>query len=432
MAEAPEAQVVRERVGLVSLLCAGLMLAWEGLLFATYLGYGEAVVMRYADSSSDLLTAGLLLALWGLSRLRRVGDAAFVRVSRAALVVICASSSTISTMNAHAVGGRPPFLTWVALLIAVFPLIVPTPPCVALGYALAAAATAPASSVALAGLGVISGPPLDHAAVSVGPLAAAGIAALGARVLHGVSVGAEELRHELRRQEIAAWKRLIRVLSHELNNSLAPSLSLLRSAQLVLEKPEHLHRLGPMLETVRGRMAHLQGFLDRYAELSRLPAPRPEEVAWDAFLAELGPLCPLRPRGDTAGLRGWFDVGQMQQVLINLAKNAAEAGSPPEEITVEARAHEGGLLIEVRDRGQGLSAEALSRAMVPFYSTRRGGTGLGLTLCREIVEAHGGRIAIGARAGGGAELSLWLPGPPASGTAGAARQVSAAGQVSGE
>jgi signal transduction histidine kinase len=112
-----------------------------------------------------------------------------------------------------------------------------------------------------------------------------------------------------------------------------------------------------------------------------------------------------------------MDVSQLEQVMINLLKNAAESGSAQEEIAVAIRdfgpgagVQETGFVIEVADRGTGLAEHVLRDALLPFYSTKPAGTGLGLTLCREIVEAHEGRLSIANRDGGGALVTLWLPG----------------------
>ena len=104
-----------------------------------------------------------------------------------------------------------------------------------------------------------------------------------------------------------------------------------------------------------------------------------------------------------------FDTAQIEQALINLLKNARESGSRPDDIELAVSLAAQGFVIEVRDRGPGFTAAALENALVPFYSTKETGTGLGLTLCREIVEAHGGRLRIANREGGGALVSLWLP-----------------------
>jgi signal transduction histidine kinase len=98
-------------------------------------------------------------------------------------------------------------------------------------------------------------------------------------------------------------------------------------------------------------------------------------------------------------------------VLINLLKNAAESGSRPDDISVCIHDHVETFVIEVADRGTGLAADVLRDALLPFYSTKATGTGLGLTLCREIVEAHGGRLSLANRPDGspGAIVTLWLP-----------------------
>ena len=104
-----------------------------------------------------------------------------------------------------------------------------------------------------------------------------------------------------------------------------------------------------------------------------------------------------------------IDASQLEQVVINLLKNAVESGSPPEEIRIAVREAGEGFLLEVTDRGSGLKDDVLRDALLPFYSTKATGTGLGLTLCREIVEAHGGRLSLANRADGGAVVNVWLP-----------------------
>jgi signal transduction histidine kinase len=118
---------------------------------------------------------------------------------------------------------------------------------------------------------------------------------------------------------------------------------------------------------------------------------------------------PFRIEGDVPAIAVAIDPGQMQQVLVNLLKNAREAGSPAEEIAIAARLEDRALVLEVQDRGSGMDAEALERALLPFHSTKPGGSGLGLAICREIVEAHGGSLRLASRAGGGLSASCRLP-----------------------
>lgn len=225
----------------------------------------------------------------------------------------------------------------------------------------------------------------------------------------------QPLTQELRRQEVAAWKRTIRTMSHELNNSLAPIASLARSSRRMLEEPARGARLNEALEIIEERANHLHSFLEGFARLARLPPPNPGPVRWAPLLAELSELYSFVPDGELPAAPGWFDAGQIQQVLINLLKNAHEAGSAAHEVRLAVRATaDGGVSVRVADRGSGMDTRILSSALLPFTSSKPGGAGLGLALCREIVDAHGGRLRIEARQGGGTAVTCWLPGPSRS------------------
>ncbi len=108
---------------------------------------------------------------------------------------------------------------------------------------------------------------------------------------------------------------------------------------------------------------------------------------------------------------GWFDAVQIEQVFINLLKNAAESGSAQSDIEVRlATSADGSSEIDILDRGRGFSAEGLKNALLPLYSTKESGGGMGLSLSQEIIEAHGGSIGISNRADGGAWMRILLPG----------------------
>jgi signal transduction histidine kinase len=132
-------------------------------------------------------------------------------------------------------------------------------------------------------------------------------------------------------------------------------------------------------------------------------------VEWEPLLAGLRASLPFRVLRPLPARPAWVDAAQIEQVLINLVKNAIESGSPEDEVTLAVSERAGGVAIEVGDRGAGLAGEVLRDALLPFYSTKAKGTGLGLTLCREIVDAHGGRLSIANREGGGALVTVWLP-----------------------
>lgn len=219
------------------------------------------------------------------------------------------------------------------------------------------------------------------------------------------------LRHltaELRRQEVQTWKKVIRVISHELNNSLGPIASLANSgAELV--KREKYERLPDVLKTIGERTRHLEGFIEGYARFAKLPTPRVEQVEWRRFIEGMAHQVEFTVLGELPTTPVFFDVGQMEHALINLIKNAHESGSPPEQVQLAVRAQADAVRIDIMDRGSGMTDTVLANALVPFYSTKRSGTGLGLALTREIFEAHGGRISLQNREGGGLLVSCVLP-----------------------
>ncbi|WP_024868689.1 sensor histidine kinase [Pseudoxanthomonas suwonensis] len=220
------------------------------------------------------------------------------------------------------------------------------------------------------------------------------------------------LTPELRRQEVQTWKKVIRVISHELNNSLAPIASLAHSgAELV--RRGRTERLGEVFATIEDRARHLEGFIRGYARFAKLPQPRLDPVVWGEFLARLQRQIGFTLETSTPDLPGKVDVAQMEQALLNLLKNAHEAGSeanpPSDEVTVRLLRIPGWTRLEVLDRGPGMNEAVLQNALLPFYSTKRNGTGLGLALCREIVEAHGGRLSLQNRTDGGLCVAVMLP-----------------------
>jgi signal transduction histidine kinase len=201
---------------------------------------------------------------------------------------------------------------------------------------------------------------------------------------------------------------VIRVISHELNNSLAPIASLAHSgAELVRRgQPQQLDKV---FATIAERAKHLEGFIQGYARFAKLPAPRPEPIAWRDLVDRLRTQVSFELEGNLPDSPAKVDAAQLEQALVNLLRNAHESGSPPDAVTLAVRRLPQAWAIEVSDRGSGMTETVLSNALLPFYSTKRGGTGLGLALVREIAEAHGGRVALSNRDGGGLSVTITIP-----------------------
>ena len=218
----------------------------------------------------------------------------------------------------------------------------------------------------------------------------------------------KRLTRELARQEVATWKKVIRVISHELNNSLGPIRSLSHSGRVLAQRNE-TGRLGVVFDTIEERTRHLEGFIQGYARFAKLPTPQPQPVEWAPLLDGIARHYPFRVAGALPRSPAHFDRAQVEQVLINLLKNAHESGGAADAIEVHVAQNAREAYIEVRDRGGGMNEAVLANALLPFYSTKRSGSGLGLALAREIAEAHGGRIHLANREGGGLAVRLVLP-----------------------
>jgi len=222
----------------------------------------------------------------------------------------------------------------------------------------------------------------------------------------------KQMTRELNRQEVAVWKKVIRIISHELNNSVAPIASMVNSGRLLTKDLDN-PKLKLIFDTIESRTNHLSQFIFNYARFAKLPLPQRRQVAWQQLIEHLTQHYPFTLANELPAEMGYFDQGQMEQVLLNLLKNAHESGSDPDEVMLTIRFQTlvdgAGFIIKIEDRGSGMSEEVLEQALLPFYSTKQSGTGLGLPLCREIIEAHEGCISMHNRTDGGLSVQLWLP-----------------------
>ena len=208
-----------------------------------------------------------------------------------------------------------------------------------------------------------------------------------------------DVRQALREEERLAWQRLIRVIGHEVNNSLTPIRSLAETLQELLstalapggERDETLNGLKVIAERTR----NLGRFLAQYSRLARLPSARPHWLQLAPLIARVIALEPLhrieiRVPED---LEVHVDEDQLEQALINLARNAVEAqGDADGHVIITAHSHSDMLIITVTDEGPGVANP--DNLFVPFFTTKPGGSGVGLVLSRQIAEAHGGILSL--------------------------------------
>ncbi|NSY35817.1 GHKL domain-containing protein [Pseudoalteromonas sp. JC28] len=216
----------------------------------------------------------------------------------------------------------------------------------------------------------------------------------------------KQFTRELSRQEVQVWKKVIRIISHELNNSLGPISSMLHSGQILAERVDE-PRLSRVFATIEERIVHLSEFVQGYGKFAKLPLPNIEPVNLQVLCARLQSHWSFQYQLNQMQLQA--DTTQLEQLLINLIKNAIESGSKIEEIRVQSEQRNDEVYIWVLDRGEGMSDTVMANALIPFYSTKASGTGLGLALCREIVEAHNGQISLYNREGKGLCVEIRLP-----------------------
>ena len=231
-------------------------------------------------------------------------------------------------------------------------------------------------------------------------------------------VSLQDIREELEARELDAWQELARVLTHEITNSVAPIASLAGTARGLLDAPAtapppaggagRLDDVREALGTIERRSRGLVAFVDAYRTLARLPAPRPRVVSAAELLGDVAVLARASAPGvavtinvDPERLEIVADADLVEQALVNLALNAVEAlggrggPHPGGAVTLRAYAGPGGrAVVEVVDDGPGLLPEVAERAFVPFFSTKPGGSGIGLALAHRIARLHGGTLTV--------------------------------------
>ncbi len=217
----------------------------------------------------------------------------------------------------------------------------------------------------------------------------------------------KQMTRELSRQEVAVWKKVIRVISHELNNSLGPISSMLHSGRILSNKVNE-DRLDRVFATIDDRIKHLTEFVQGYGKFAKIPEPKIQRIIVKDLFEQLARQWQFVLVNINAEFI-YADPSQIEQLLINLLKNAHESGCLPEEVSIEISERDSSTIVEVNDKGPGIEESRLHSVLIPFYSTKSKGSGLGLALCREIIDAHHGSIALQNRESGGLSVRIILP-----------------------
>ncbi len=241
----------------------------------------------------------------------------------------------------------------------------------------------------------------------------------------------QDINSEIEQKEIEAWHKLIRILTHEIMNSITPISSLTETMQGMLSDKEGNQRsINTMtdesisdirfsLNTIQNRSEGLLLFVENYRKLTKLPRPKPEITAVKTFLQGIEKLMGnslqrqeinLTVTVNDPSLSASFDPALIEQVVINLITNSAHAleGRQGKQITIKAFSSDGQVILEISDNGRGIPEKDLKEIFVPFFSTRRDGSGIGLSLSKQIVSQHGGRIKVKSIPEQGTSFSVHL------------------------
>lgn len=240
-------------------------------------------------------------------------------------------------------------------------------------------------------------------------------------------ISAQNIRRELEERELEAWQKLIRVLTHEIMNSVTPISSLSSSLyELVKIGEEHeeplddktKQKLQSGLEAIINRSSGLMKFTEAYKTLARIPPPDINPIQSDELIHRIEILFKTQTKEKNIDFKAealsktWSflcDIELLDMVFINLMKNSMEALENTKEPQIRIRISkyvENKTLIEVKDNGAGMSEEIMSQIFIPFYTTKQKGSGIGLSLSNQIIRAHGGTIAVDSKPGKGSIFTI--------------------------
>ena len=240
----------------------------------------------------------------------------------------------------------------------------------------------------------------------------------------------QDIKGEIEQKEIEAWHKLIRILTHEIMNSVTPISSLTETMQMMLEKngkprpladidQETINDIRFSLGTIQKRSEGMMDFIDDYRKLTRVPKPKPEPTKIKELFNRIQALMQqtlkenhVKLAMETDDTVIEMDPQLVEQVLINMVTNSIHAveGVDQPEITLACEVSNGAKTIIIQDNGQGIPEKELKEIFVPFFTTKQHGSGIGLSLSKQIISAHGGTIKVTSKPGEGTTFKMRFPG----------------------
>ncbi|PWJ53584.1 histidine kinase/DNA gyrase B/HSP90-like ATPase [Dyadobacter jejuensis] len=228
----------------------------------------------------------------------------------------------------------------------------------------------------------------------------------------------QNIRTELQANEVKAWQNLTKVLRHEIMNSIAPIVSLTGTMRNILNEDfgskagieEPLQDLNLALSTIESRGTGIMSFVNAYRDFTALPKPVLKSVRIQSLLKTFQTINTSSPI-DIVILNDFelvCDQGQIEMVLLNLINNACEAAKPKDPTPIEVKAYiqNNVRMIEVKDQGTGIAPEAIDKIFVPFFTTKKTGSGIGLSLSKQIMHLHGGDLQVTSQLGIGTSFGM--------------------------
>jgi len=241
-------------------------------------------------------------------------------------------------------------------------------------------------------------------------------------------ISLQNIHTELQEKELEAWQNLTKILRHEIMNSVTPIVSLISTMQEIVEldiapHTQHTEAIGDLqeaLQTVESRSKGIMNFVNAYRDYTTLPKPQFTNVNLKALITSVSNL--LMPELKQAGIHYQYnletdnvdihaDIAQLQMVLINLIKNAMDALEHTADPLINVKAYMNTpqqVCIAIIDNGPGIDADALNKIFIPFYTTKKKGSGIGLSLSQQIIQSHGGQLRVNSSGGGGTTFHIVL------------------------